>query len=176
MISPSSLQRLLLALAAVLGLCARVLAVCKSDGGYACPAQDDIAPVVGAYDPATVDWNAVVADVYAITDSEPRVCTMAIRTWFHDAGSHEPLDNGPASDEEMFPGIGGSDASILTHKDETLEHENAFHGFAQVAKHVLVQVRGLCTFRSVINGVKVYELVQSSFFQCWRGAVFSSTA
>ena len=35
MISPSSLQRLLLALAAVLGLCARVLAVCKSDGGYA---------------------------------------------------------------------------------------------------------------------------------------------
>lgn len=147
MVSSPSLQNVLLALTAVLGSTATVLAVCRSDGGYACPAQDDITPVQGGYDPASVDWNAVVADIYSITEAEPRVCTMAIRTWFHDVGAHDRhAVTGHDDLDEFFPGIGGSDASIITHKDETLEHQNAFHGFAQVAKHVLVQVCTVDTF------------------------------
>jgi hypothetical protein len=94
---------------------------------------------VDGYDAAKVDWNAVVADVYAITEAEPRVCTMAIRSWFHDvAANQRELSGGVA---ELFPGIAGSDGSILTDFNEVEIEHSAQHGFVRVVRHVLVQVR-----------------------------------
>lgn len=122
---------------------------CMGDGGYACPAQDPIIPIGDGYDPKNVDWDALVADVYAITEAEPRVCTMTIRAWFHDlAAHHAQLDeenNQQTVDEFTESGtvLGGSDASLMTHKEETELEHNAKHGFTQITRHVLAQVRAV---------------------------------
>ena len=51
-----------------------------------CLATDPVTPVSEGYDPAVVDWNAVVGDLEAVWDVEPRFCSFAIRAWFHDIG------------------------------------------------------------------------------------------
>lgn len=130
----------LLALACVLGAGAPALAqTCNGDGGYSCPAQDSVIPIQDGYNPADVNWNAVVADVLAMTDAEPRLCTMAIRAWFHDGAAHQGELRGQPVDD-LFPGIGGSDGSIITHDVETEQEQNASHGFARIVRHVLVQL------------------------------------
>jgi hypothetical protein len=145
MFSKSHLHKCWLAVVLLVGNLAGIRAVCKGDGNYACPAQDLITPVLEPYDPATVDWNAVVADVLAITRAEPRVCTMAIRAHFHDIRAH----NGKAGDpftvpRDIFPYIEAADASSILHNPETLVPHNSGSGFMQVVKHVIVQARLMC--------------------------------
>ena len=52
-----------------------------------CPATDPVTPVQGGYDPSAVDWAAVVGDLAAVWEVEPRFCNFAIRAWFHDIGA-----------------------------------------------------------------------------------------
>jgi hypothetical protein len=141
MFSNSHLHKCWLAVVLLIANLAGIRAVCKGDGNYACPAQDLIVPVLEPYDPATVDWNAVVADVLAITRAEPRVCTMAIRAHFHDIGAHNFKEGEPfAVPRDIFPYIEAADASSILHNPESLVPQNSGSGFMQVVKHVIVQV------------------------------------
>jgi hypothetical protein len=150
MISKASVKHTVLSAAVLLGLCSIPVkaAPCLGDGNIGCPGQDPIVPVQAGYDAAKVDWNAVVADVYAITEAEPRVCTMAIRAWFHDVAATQIELKGDFK-EKLFPGIAGSDGSILTHIDEVEIEHSAHHGFVRVVRHVLVQVRCSTTAANV---------------------------
>lgn len=142
----------LVLLGALIGAPAEAQPQCRGDGGYSCPAQDPIVPVREGYDPSDVDWNALVADVYAITDAEPRVCTMTIRAWFHDLAAHHAQLEENFSEEfvndftENGNIMAGSDASIFTHKEESEIEHNQAHGFTQITRHVLAQVRAAFSF------------------------------
>ena len=108
---------------------------------YSCPARDPVnAAVREGYDPAAVNWGALVADIVAIGKQEPRFCNMAIRSWFHD------LSGFSDGDEESFPFDGGADGSFITDFNETDQAEGALHGFGQFSRHVILQVWGLCFF------------------------------
>ena len=102
---------------------------------YSCPARDPVnAAVREGYDPAAVNWGAVVADIVQVGTQEPRFCNMAIRSWFHDLSGFSDGDN------EHCPFDGGADGSFITDFNETDQAEGALHGFGQFTRHVILQV------------------------------------
>ena len=109
--------------------------------GYLCPALDPVEGKGAAYDPASVDWDAVVADIMKIGALEPRFCNMAIRAWFHDVsafGNSRRHDDGV---EAEIPFDTVSDGSIFTNEDEAALPVNSHHGFGRIIRHIVVQVR-----------------------------------
>lgn len=101
-------------------------------------------PVRDGYDPAAVNWGAIVADIVQIGNHEPRFCNMAIRSWFHDVGG---FSDGVTSTSFAFDGA--ADGSFITDFNETDQAEGALHGFGQFARHVIVQVCFGCCFRVI---------------------------
>lgn len=81
----------------------------------ACPARDPVTPVAEGYDPTTVDWGALVADIVAIGTREPRFCSFVIRQWFHDVGGHH------TGEDEALPFDGAADGSVITDLLEAAE-------------------------------------------------------
>ena len=62
-----------------------------------------------SYDPMQVDWVGMIRTVKDISAREPRFCSFAMRSHFHDSGSWDA-----AAELET-----GSDGSILTDDNET---------------------------------------------------------
>lgn len=102
---------------------------------YSCPATDPVKTEFrSSYDPTTVDWNAVVADIIAIGAKEPRFCNFAIRSWFHDVSGFAD------GSDAFFAHDGAADGSFVVDFDEMDNPEGALHGFGQFTRHVILQV------------------------------------
>lgn len=134
--------------------------------GYLCPALDPVEGKGAAYDPASVDWDAVVADIMKIGALEPRFCNMAIRAWFHDVtafGNSSPDGDG-VSEQKPFETV--SDGSIFTNADEAALPHNSHHGFGRIIRHIIVQVRTcfclLCRSPDALEQVRIRHICSFS--------------
>lgn len=110
-----------------------------TSAGPACPAFDDVVGTYTAtYNPDAVNWKGVIADLKAVGQAEPRFCTFAIRTHFHDAAA-VGVGVGPAFNAQSTV-AGGSDGSIVTDTEtsELSNHEN--YGMGAFSRHIIVPI------------------------------------
>jgi hypothetical protein len=125
--------------------------------GPACPAFDQVVGMQNTtYDPNAVNWKGVIADIKAVGQAEPRFCTFAIRTHFHDAAA---VGTKPEPFVAQDTVVGGSDGSIMTDIDTLTLSNHQNYGMAAFTRQIIVPI-------AVAHNASIVDVLSVSAAAC----------